>query len=209
MSLQNVDTFEHDIADEIKNKEASIADIVSASGDVSNTPTQQQKSSLIFILGGFFIALVIAVLGGFIWYTLRAKPTVSQAPTNSLPVIPKASLTGLSPTLADAIGDNVSSLKKGDYGYTLSLASYTPVFAYMLKNENDYVPELAFAFGFPKDTATTTTPFVFTDVTLNNQNMRVGVSGSSTIAYAFVNGTTLLLATSTDGILALRSDILR
>jgi hypothetical protein len=79
----------------------------------------------------------------------------------------------------------------------------------MLKNEDLYADELAFAIGSPREVSTSSLPFIFTDVTRNNQNMRVGTSGSSTIIYAFVNTNTLVISSSTEGILALRGGILR
>ncbi len=62
MSIPNVDTFEHDISEEIKVKEATITDIASAGGDVSNSPTPHANTSrLLLILGGIFILVVIGI----------------------------------------------------------------------------------------------------------------------------------------------------
>ena len=207
MSIPNVDTFEHDISEEIKNKEASISDIASASGEVSNTQTE--GSNLFFILGGVFIFVILCVLGALLYFTAQNSspsiPTATTTPEKSSTFL----LHSLSPTLADGISGNVSAVKKGAYGYTLSLSSYTNVFAYMIKNESAYADELARSLGEARDTASSSLPFVFTDVTINNQNMRVGTSGSSTVAYAFINAQALVIASSTQGILALASDILR
>ncbi len=95
-------------------------------------------------------------------------------------------------------------MQRSEYGYTLQVLGYTNTYAYMIKNESLYADELALAVGSPRDTGTSSVPFTFTDVTLNNQNMRVGISGSSTLVYGFVNTTTLVVSSSTEGILALR-----
>jgi hypothetical protein len=77
----------------------------------------------------------------------------------------------------------------------------------MLRNENLYADEIAKSLGKPRDP--NTEPFVFTDVTSNNQNMRVGTSASSTIVYAFAKPEILLISSTVEGLLALRSVILR
>lgn len=90
----------------------------------------------------------------------------------------------------------------------MQLLSYTNVFAYMIKNESAFADELAIAIGSPREAGTTTVPYTFSDVTILNQNMRVGTSGESSVVYAFVNAKTLLVSSSTQGILTLRSGIL-
>lgn len=209
MSTPNVDTFEQDIADEIKNKEASISDIASAGGDISNNQKTRGGSNLFFILGGLFIFVVLCVLGTLLFFTTRNSAATSPVTPAPLPVSSTALLFNLSPTLSNEIAGSVSSVTKNDYGYTVSLSSYTSVFAYMLKNESAFADEIALSFGEPRDTSTTTPPFSFTDVTLSNQNMRVGTTGSSTVVYAFINAKALVVATSTQGILSLASDILK
>lgn len=207
MSIPNVDTFEHDIADEIKNREASISDIASASGDVGSGQKTREGSNLFFILGGVFIFAVICVLAGLLYFTTRSPAIIR--PLAPIPVTSTSLLFSLSPALSDGISDSVRDVKKTPYGYTIMLSSYTSAFAYMIKNENSYADEMALSLGVPRDTSTTTSPFSFTDVTINNQNMRVGTSGSSTIVYAFVNAKALLVSTSTQGILLQESDILQ
>lgn len=202
----NVDTFEHDIAEEIKNKEATITDIAAAGGGVTNTP-HVQTSKLLIILGALSIILVIGVCIALL--VIYTRPATAPAVVgNSLPD-PSTRLLAISPILYDALGGNIGTITKSSYGYSMQLVEYTPVFAYMIKNESTYADELSLAVGSPRDTSTTTSPFFFTDVTLNSQNMRVGVSGESTLVYAFVNASTLLVSSSTQGIMALRGAILR
>ena len=59
------------------------------------------------------------------------------------------------------------------------------------------------------DTSTTTQAFSFKDITINNQNMRIATSASSTVIYAFIGSEALVFSSTTEGILLLRSDILR
>ncbi len=208
MAVANVDTFEHDIAEEIKHKEASFTDIASAGNDVGNIPPHATYLRLLIVIGIFFVIIILVAIGGLVYYynqTPQVVP-VEQGSERNTSQAQKA-LQALSPTLAQAIGDSVGSLSKNGYGYSVELTKYSEVFAYMLKNESAFADELAQAVGSPRDTSTTTSPFVWNDVTLSNQNMRVGVSGSSTLVYAFVNDTLLLISSSTQGILSMKGII--
>ncbi len=213
MSLETVDTFEHDIATEIKEKEATIGDIASASNDVGNIPVSSQNSSLISILIITFILLLTLLVAyfGYTYYNNKVNPPENTA----VVVIPDTNdislLKTLSPQFEEAIGRYIRNVSKSPYGYTLTIASsnaYSSIFAYMLKNEPLYADDIASALNQARDTSTTTIPFIFSDRTINNQNIRVGISGSSSIMYAFINTQALVIATSTEAIMTLRSDIL-
>ncbi len=209
--IPNIDTFEHDISEEIKHKEASLTDIASAGGDVGNIPTPHvQTSKMLFILGGLCLIAVIATVATlFFFETKNVAPNEEvQTNTDTLPDTSRR-LLAISLALNDSIGNNIGTITKSEYGYSMQVLSYTDVFSYMLKNENLYADELAFAVGSPREVSTSSLPFMFTDVTRNNQNMRVGTSGSSTIIYAFINTNTLVISSSTEGILALRGAILK
>lgn len=209
MAIPTVDTFEHDIAEEIRTKEASITDIASAGGNVGNTP-QAQTSNLLFILGGFFILAVIGIFIGFFFFYNKKTPDIAPLTATSTQPVVTSPLVNLSATLQDAIGGNVGTVSKNEYGYSIMLTDYSPVFSYMIRNENAYADDLALAVGSPRDTTgTTSVSFTFADVTISNQNMRVGTSGSSTVVYAFVNAEALIISSSTQGILALRGAILK
>lgn len=208
MPVANVDTFEHDISEEIKHKEASLTDIASAGGDVSNLTPPQATTSKVFIILGILFVVVVLVAVGIYAFSLSQSAVQPGITTSDQTTIPQAGdrLLSVSPSMSSAVGEHVAQVIKGEYGYTLPLTTYSPVFAYMIRNEDEYADELAIALG--EEEATTTVPFIFSDTTINNQNMRVGVSGERTVVYAFVNATTLLIATSTEGILALRGGIL-
>ena len=218
MSVPNIDTFENDISTEIKQKEATIGDIASAGGDIGNSSEQQKQkiSPVLFIL----ISVVVLVAAGAIlyfgygYYTKNINTSVTSTPilkipkTNDVTLLPK-----ISPLFPDAFGRFITNVEKKPDGYILTFAdtftAYSSIFAYMIKNEGDYANDIAQAVGSPSDAGTTTPSFTFLDTTINNQNMRVGNSASSTIVYAFINTQALVISSSTEGIFLLRSDVTR
>lgn len=52
------------------------------------------------------------------------------------------------------------------------------------------------------------TEYIFSDITISNQNMRIAKSIYGTVVYAFVGTRTLVISTSPEGILTLRNNIL-
>lgn len=207
MTVPQVDTFEHDIASEIKQKEASIVSIATASGDIQDAPLPPSPNSPAILIASilFFISVITVATLGYMYYK---KNTTPVPPIVLVDTTPAANLSDISPTLTEAIGAFVATTTKTDYGYTVILESYSPVFAYMIKNEGKYGEELAASLGVQRDTGTTSLPFVFMDITSNNQNIRKGISGSSTIMYAFIGTNALVFATTTEAIIALKSNVL-
>lgn len=213
MPLETVDTFEHDIATEIKQKEATIGDIASAGGDVGNIPLVKENSSMITFFVIFFVLVTATVVSyyGYTYYNDKVNPVPKTSPVVIPPTQDSSLLSTISSSFPSSIGSAVNNVKKLPAGYEIYITSsnsYSSVFAYMIKNENVYADDVAKSLGVERDTSTTTPPFIFTDITINNQNMRVGKSASSTIVYAFINTEALVISTSTEGILSLRSDIL-
>jgi hypothetical protein len=209
MSIPNIDTFEHDIAEEIKNKEATIGDIAAASGEIGNTSNPPTPLSTLVVSLGILFLIAVAIIGVILFMKYSKTPVSSPTTTQTTITPPGPRMSSISPTLDSAIGASVGNVERTEYGYVIEILSYSDVFAYMLKNENRYADELAESVGSPRDTSTTTIPFAFSDVTMNNQNMRVGTSGSSSVVYAFVNTSHLLISPNKEGILSLRSAILR
>lgn len=209
MAIPNIDTFEHDISEEIKHKEATIGDIAASGGEIGNTPVRSSSLSLFLVgLGILFVAAVIATsIILFLKYRGDA-PAVTPAATG-VEVPRGTAVSSLSASIDSAVGSSIGTIQASEYGYIAELKSYSDVFAYMLRNEDTFADELAAAVGSSRDTSTTSLPFIWTDVTINNQNMRVGTSGTNTVVYAFVNTKHLLISKTTEGILALRGAILR
>lgn len=206
--LEKVDTFEDDIANEVKQKEASVVSISAAGGDVGNEPLPTPPNSSNLLIGSilFIVCVIVISLGGYIYY-IKTKtiniPTITEA--TKPPIV---NLERISDELNSSIGEYVTDTTKNEYGYIISIDSYSPVFSYMIKNENLYADQMARAVGSPRDTGTSSEPFVFKDLTQNNQNMRVGTSGSSTVIYAFIGTNSVAVSSSTEGILSLRTRVL-
>ena len=265
--IQKVDTFSHDIADEIKRKDASLSDITAASHDVGNMDSEilaPRKPLFLYGVIFFFVLTVITGIGAYIYFYqyLFPKQEKEAQVATALVVKKTADITTISPKLALAIGNFVTTITKQEKGYTLMISNYPAVFAYMTRNEQDYIEELlqkispqstttplvpkvvpviVIATTTPKTSETATTssstavvskkkttgtttvavstttqeePVIatstpFTDITIDNQNMRVFTVEGRTVVYAFVADRALLISNSPDGILALKGAILR
>lgn len=281
-----VDTFERDIAEEIKRKDASLTEISAASNNVGNEEAIPQKKSsvLIFVLLGVFVLALCGLAGVAYFYFTDPLLPPSQGSVAIKPAdVPKINtdLMKLSPTLANQVGTFVTSVEKRERGYVVNISSYSSVFAYVTRNENAFISELALLFAplatttqavsappvatttytivgtttqsgakatttqaakttaKPKQkqpTSTTTTATLppsttgttstniqqtylvekeqiidsrFSDVTLSNQNMRVWTSGNRRVVYSFFGTDKILISDSPEGILLLKSGILR
>ena len=245
-----IETFEHNIAEEIRNKEASLTDIASATDETKKVDAAQQQeekhtSHLFMIASVLILCAVIGIVSlGYLYAVGKFdpfRPTEQElAAEKEKQLRPTTSLSSISPTLNTALGRYVARVEKSNKGVVLYLNAYPPVFTYMLKNESSYADELSAAIGVARETkgvkrdtvtvATSSTvvdgtttlvtsvststevyfapPFAFNDITVSNQNMRIATSGSSTVVYAFLGDRALLISTSTQGILSLRSSTL-
>jgi hypothetical protein len=159
--IPKVETFENNIAQEIKRKEASLTEISAASNNVGNDPVDLPKKPPVFFVA--LIVFFILCLFGFgmvIYFSItnEGKPI----PINTPPITQTqatSSLQTLSPTLSNQIGRFVSKVEKKQGGYVLTINDYSSVFAYMTRNESDYIEELSLIFeGVPMMIATTTQP---------------------------------------------------
>ena len=103
-----VDTFEHDIANEIRHKEASIEDIAASSANKKNSEENPQSSNTVFF-GAIAILVLCGIVGagyaGYLYSTggLSPKPVVQAIPViKKIPV--GQSISSISETLNQAIG---------------------------------------------------------------------------------------------------------
>lgn len=268
-----VDTFQQDIADEIKRKDASLAEISAASNNIGNHPEDTVKKPVpvfLITLVSLFILGMFGVVGlAYFYFTDSLLPPSAQSVEVTPDQIPKivAALPTLSPTLNTQIDRYVTAVEKKDTGYIITINSYSPVFSYMVRNENEYIEELAQVISPTPLVATTTRPTVvasttvqvasttqkttatstasttkatssttknatstststpatsttteiaqepvgpyFKDVTIANQNMRVWTSGKQVVVYAFITTEKIAISGTTEGILALKSAIIR
>lgn len=189
--MPKVETFEHNIVEEIKRKDASLTEISAASNNVGNDPVilPKQKPIFLIVLGVLFIVFLGALIG--IWYfyftdsLLPPSQGEQQLSTNSVPKVP-ADLKTLSPALAQEIGRFVKSVEKKDRGYVLTITEYAPVFAYITRNETSYIEELANLFApLPGNTATSTT------------ETKATTPATTTLATSTLQKATTTIATST------------
>ncbi len=264
--IPKVDTFEHDISDEIRRKEASLTDISAASNNVGNNePVELPKKPPVFIITLIiFFVLSIAgfgMLGYFYFSDNRTTPIEPVINKKKKEQTAPPNLEKISPALANSIGHVVTSIDKKEKGYVLTITDYPQVFAYMTRNEKEYIEDLAALFppvttsqtetastqktpqasttlstttetiktiknvdqasGTPKSPTTTPTvtqpitltnntfaPY-FSDITISNQNMRVFTSSSHKILYAFIGNKAVVVSDSPEGILYLKSAILK
>lgn len=156
--MPKVETFEANIIDEIKRKDASLQDISAASNNVGNDPIElpKQKPIFLIVVGSLFVVFLCALAGIlYFYYTDSLLPPSQGSQTVTSSSIPKTltELTTLSPTLGTQIGRFVKSVEKKDQGYILTLTEYSPVFAYITRNEEEYMQELAKLFPEEKPTA--------------------------------------------------------
>lgn len=212
--LPVVDTFEYDISQEIKNKGATISDIASAGITIENKPeqTETKNSSVLIIFSIIFLFLSIA---GIIWYMLslqnqnKMPNTKNEVDKNAIATTTtdvNLVLQNIFPSLNENVGWFISKINKSPAGYDLTLDNYSQVFAFIIKNENSFAVDSAKLFNIELTSSSTLT---FDDITIMNQNMRILNTGSSSIVYAFINDNHLLLSANTDGILQMRSAIIK
>jgi hypothetical protein len=219
-----------------------------------------------------FSFLVIAGIGAYLYFFQYLFPKQQEEAKTAQAVVVKktADITSISPRLANNIGNFVTNVTKQEKGYILTINNYPAVFAYMTRNESDFILELASVISpkasstkpiTPKATTTeeikvatssqtqgatttssstpgikqkkatpvktsTTTPVKattaeelktpievsnspFKDITIDNQNMRVWTFEDRTVIYAFIADKAIAISSTPDGILTLRSAILR
>lgn len=295
-----LETFEQNIVEEIKRKDEAINQNkvpTHLAGDQIVLPKKPPTLLIALIATSSLCVIGLLALIYFYFTDPLLPPSASPIEVSS-DQVPKITteLTKLSPILSNEIGRFVTSVEKKGTGYVLTLNTYSPVFAYMTRNENMYSKELLRTFYPSFDTATitstttvsnvatstTTTPSAtttpspaistttvktststtgkpqgteaktstaknpptktgtstlpvakiatssteepitissttlssiassekpnsyFTDITLENQNMRVYTYQGYQVVYAFVGDTKLLIANSPEGILALK-----
>lgn len=257
MEIPKVETFEQNIASEIRQKEASIEDIASASGTIGNDAVDNgaKKNQSILISVITILTLCGLVGAGYIGYIYYSDDSSNitletvkkeEKNKNTLPV------SSISPKLAQMVGMSLGGAEKVPAGFIIDINKYSPVFSYMIRNEAEFANELGEAIGNKRtiktaststqqvpqqatttmnasttsiingsSTASTTTPihsvdvvsvpeeYIFSDITISNQNMRIATSIHGTLVYAFIGERNLAISSSTNGILALRSKILQ
>lgn len=225
MAIPNIDTFEQDIRDEIKHKEATIGDIASAGGEVSNNSSNsyslssnKNSSRSFFILAVIIFILVVGAFSYLGYLYTHQQPTTKedsnkiiekQVNTDNTPEIISKTLTDFSPSLSAGISRFTTKVDSTPYGIILSINSYESVFAFMIGGETQIAREVLASELRNYENSTTTPDLTFTDNTKSNQNTREVTVGSTTLVYAFINDQYLAFATSTESILKMRGTIIK
>lgn len=205
MALDKIETFEHDIASEILKKEASISKVAAADdlvaevkNEVSPPPKTGLPSSLMLAIIVVVVILLVAGGGYFGYaYYLENKPATLNTQTTKKPQNQANSFASIFPELSADLGRYVGSMEKNPYGYVITFTDYTSVFSYTIKHEDILARSIARALPTGNLIGDS---YSFMDVTVSNVNMRIGESGSSTVAYAFVGTNKLIISTSTQGL---------
>lgn len=158
-----VDTFEHDIADEIRRKETTLEEVKAAAAKTAEqvpVPLPPKKTSpFTTALIALLVLTVIGLLGvGYYYFHDSLLPPQAKPLEIKKKDIPKMTeaVVKISPTLGNEIGRYVTTVEKKDKGYIISINNYSAVFAYMTRNENAYIEELAKLFA--NEVVASTTP---------------------------------------------------
>lgn len=255
MEIPKVDTFEQDIANEIRQKEASLEDIASASGTIGNDADDIPKKNQSALISIITILALCGLTGagyvGYLYYSDKTSTVTLESTTAEQKKKSSLAVNSLFPKLDQRLNRSLGTVEKTTAGYIIEIKEYSPVFSYMIRNESEFADELGEAIGnkriikavstTPSQTeqatiqATTSTStlttststqgtttvqtqteeqiipeeYIFSDITISNQNMRIATSAKGTLVYAFIGTKNLAVSSSTNGILALRSKVLQ
>lgn len=195
--VPKVDTFEGDISEEIKRKEASATEISAASNNVGNDEVILPKRKPVFLISVIvFFVLGLVGFGSLAYFYFNdsiLSPTKQDTSINPSDV-PKniAEMKNVSPTLASAIGRFVTRVEKKEQGYIITINDYSSVFAYMTRNESTYLGELSLLFS-PQKTIQNNVPQASSSLQIKNATTTIS-SSTQKIALAT---TTAKISTST------------
>ena len=180
-----VETFEHDIANEIRRKEATLAEIQAVANHNNSAYSLPQKKAPILLI--ILVTLLVIALGGigglaYYYFTDPLLPPSSKSVTVNESNIPKmlVEVAKISPTLGAEIGRFVSLVEKKDKGYILSINSYSVVFAYMTRNETAYIDELLALFSGNVATSSSTQQIVTISTTTLQRSTTTPTTSTST-----------------------------
>ncbi len=208
MTLSKVETFEHDIAGEILKKEETVTKVDAKDALVAEVASQtavppKTTSPLFFTILVIVLVLVGASVAGYFGYNYYTKNKEQQAlaasQVRTAPEKNTAKFFEITFPELSGLSRFVTKAERNPYGFTISINDYTPMFSFIIKNEDLFAESIAKALNV---TDGRDGPYIFSGETIANHNMRTGVSGSSSVAYAFIGNTLLVISTSTDGILS-------
>lgn len=194
--MNKVDTFEQDIAEEIKRKEASMSEIAVASSATSNPSADivelPKKPPVFFYALITVFSLSLFGIGLLSYFYFTKMEEIAPLPKESVTPLatPKTTTTieTLSPTLASQLSRFITSVDKKDLGYVITINDYGAVFSYMSRNEENYAKELLSVLN-ESTTSSTTNPVPKKDVPAASSSLpSTQPSGTSTDPLALLTG---------------------
>jgi hypothetical protein len=208
MTLSKVETFEHDIAGEILKKEETVAKVDPKEALMAEVAEQtavhpKTSSPLIFTALIVVLFLALASVAGYFGYnyyiTNKEQKALAASQVRTPPEKNTAKFFEITFPELSGLARFVTKAERNPYGFSITINEYTPVFSFIIKNEDLFAESIAKALNVTEGRAG---PYIFSGQTIANYNMRIGVSGSSSVAYTFVGNNLLVISTSTDGLSA-------
>ncbi len=210
--IPKIETFEHDIVAEVEGKNSNIADIASYSEELSNEK-QEKTRKINFIIVTVSIILIVLSIIIIIIYTIssNSKPVQQEIPIEKLQVNQgsKDKVVYLFPNLNSNVGEFISNFEETPFGYIITISDFKEVYAFVMKNESVFAEDVLNSFKISLDANVTKDNIVFKDVNDSNQNMRVLEIGDKTVVYSWLNDNYLLVSKNINGILSMRSAIIK
>lgn len=159
--VPKVDTFALDISDEIKRKNATLEEVVTPHSGNEGSVTSSSAPKTTFPIPYSFIVIVfggiiaLSLLTSFLYSSYLSLTSTPQTPTQNQEIATtkkNVSVAFLSKTLSQNIERHVSAVEKKDKGVVITFTSYSYVFSYITRHEEDYAHELV-AYFFPQKSA--------------------------------------------------------
>lgn len=182
MPIPQVETFETDITEEIRQKQGSVTDTLAAH---SSAPPKTPDQNIIRLIM-FVIFVLLASVAAAIWYYFSiGKEAAAKRAAVQVPVVIKKPVVPIARILqktAPNIERFVVSASRENSGYVITMNDYASVYGNILADEKTFGNDLITLFNIQ----TTSVP-VFKDVTINNQDMRVArlvLTSTSTVSGA-------------------------
>ena len=168
MPIPQVETFETDITEEIKQKQGFVTDVLAAH---SSTPPKTPDQTIIRAITFLIVFLLIALVAGIWYYFSIGKENIAEKKAIQKPIMttkPVVSINTILPKTAFKIDRFVVQTTKESAGYIVTLNDYASVYGTILTDETTFGNELIKLFKI--DTGSVP---VFRDITINNQDIRV------------------------------------
>lgn len=219
-SLPKIETFEHDIASKVNNDSSPVTAILASEIEDSNSYQNHKKS--------FFMPVLITIVFVTISVSLAYVFLYNKPKTANEPRVPQNQMTDgerfadLYPTMNMYIGKHIKNMQTVGRSQVITFGNWNAVFAYITKNEDallaEWIKPLGLSLsdlsksepGAPEIQETLSVPqVIWEDITLNGTNMRTAKGDRGQITYSFVDENTLIIATTPEILLTIKSARMR